>query len=109
VITLFNLTAYNIKALCIQLIKQVIILLVNRAPFLLVWDFIQFHVTDNIKALLWYYGIDLVVILAGMITELQPLDIHINKWIKVAVEHVTERLEVKWEVCADFKGWSLST
>ena len=65
--------------------------------------------TDNIKALLRHYGINLTVILAGITVKLQPLDIYINKWIKAAVEHVTERLEVKWEAHADFKGWSLNT
>jgi len=109
VTTLFNLTAYNIEALCIQLIKQVIVPLVNGAPFLLVWDSARFHVTDNIKALLRHYSIDLAVILAGMTPELQPLDTHINKWIKAAAEEVTDRMEAEWEARADFKGWSLST
>jgi len=75
----------------------------------LVWDSARFHVTDNIKALLRHYGIDLVVIPAGMTPELQPLDTHINKWIKAAAEEVTDRMEAEWEARADFKGWSLST
>jgi len=101
---LFNLTTYNIEALYIQLIKQVIILLANGAPFLLIWDSVRFHITDNIKALLWHHGINLIVIPAGMTAELQPLDIYINKWIKAVTEHVTEHLEAKWEARADFKG-----
>jgi len=65
--------------------------------------------TDNIKALLWHYSIDLAVIPAGITPELQLLDIYINKWIKVAVEEVTDCIEAEWEARADFKGWSLST
>ena len=107
--TLFNPTTYNIKALYIQLIKQVIILLVNKAPFLLIWDSTRFHVTNNIKALLRHYSIDLTVIPAGITLKLQPLDTHINKWIKAAAEEVTDRIEAKWEARADFKGWSLNT
>ena len=102
--TLFNLTTYNIKALYIQLIKQVIILLVNKAPFLLVWDSARFHITDNIKALLWYYSIDLAVIPAGITPELQPLDTHINKWIKAAAKEVTDYIKAEWEARANFKG-----
>ena len=107
--TLFNLTTYNTEALYIQLIKQVIIPLVNRAPFLLIWDSTQFYMTNNIKALLWHYSINLTVILAGITPKLQPLDTHINKWIKVAAEEVTDRIKAKWEARADFKGWSLNT
>jgi len=66
-------------------------------------------VTDNIKALLRHYGIDLAVILAGITLKLQPLDTHINKWIKAAAEEVTDRIKAKWEARANFKGWSLST
>ena len=64
--------------------------------------------TDNIKALLWHYSIDLTAILAGITLKLQPLDTHINKWIKVVVEEVTDRIKAEWEARADFKGWSLS-
>jgi len=51
-----------------------------------------------------HHNIDLAVIPAGMTSELQPLDTHINKWIKAAAEEVTERLEEEWEARADFKG-----
>ena len=51
--------------------------------------------TDNIKALLQHHSINLTVIPAGIILKLQPLDTHINKWIKAAAEEVTDRIKAK--------------
>jgi hypothetical protein len=54
----------------------------DLAPFLLEWDSFRGHLGDDMKRILTEMKTDLGVILGGLMSVLQPLDVSVNKLFK---------------------------
>jgi len=83
-----------------------------------VCDQFKAHVTESIKRLATKLKTHLAVIPGGLTSQLQPLDISVNKplkgfmheewvnWNEAPIHHVTQARRVKWLSISDVCEWA---
>ena len=88
-----------------------------KKPSLLVCDQFKAHVTESTKRLATKLKTHLAVIAGGLTSQLQPLDVSVNKlfkgfmreewtkWIEAPTHHVTPTGRVKWPLISNVCEW----